>query len=234
MWAAGAAASGPLAHPAVLGLLASAGLLDVAFAAARPDPEAGAGEPSGSAAAVAALAALGVAAASLALARPAAGVRLALTALAGGGLAAGLALRPAYRTLPHLLAAALAYAVLFRTLASPVLPLGPILAYWLLVGAAALALVAGTRTALGPGLPAGTRRHEQDVVVRRDPLDRGLGAAFEAYLSGAAPPDRLVERARRVDPDAADRLAHQLPQARDREARTRAIAAALDLEDLSP
>lgn len=228
LWAAGAALSGPLAIPPIVGGIAAAGLLDLAFHAGD-DPAPAHGDP---AVGVAAIAAVTGVVAAVAAAHLAAGAgvaaRLALAALAAGGLVAAYALRPAVRTPGRLLAGALAYGVVFRVLASPVLPLGPILAYWVLVGAAGLALLAGTRTRLREPLPAGLRRHEQHVARRPDPLDRGLEAALRAYLDGTASPDRVRRAVARHDAGLADEAAALPDRTAPRARRARALEQVLE------
>lgn len=230
VWAAGAAVSGPLARPPIVGGLAAAGLLDLAFHAGDRDPAPARGDR-----AVAPAVAVGVVSVVTALTAahlgrgPGVAARLAVTALFGGGLVAAYALRPSARTPGRLLAGALAYGVAFRVLASPVLPLGPILAYWVLVGAAGLALLTGTRTRLREALPADLRRHEQHVERRPDPLDRGLEAALRAYLQGRASPDRVRRAVARHDADLADEVADLPDATAPRTRRATALERTLDV-----
>lgn len=231
VWIAGAAVTGPLGAPAILGGLAAVGLLDLAFHGGEPRESPAPGSRSVAAAVVGASASLilAVVAARVAGAGPEA-ARLVVTALAGGGLVAAYALRPRVRTPGRYLAGALAFGVLFRVMAAPVLPLGPILAYWVLVGAAVLALAAGTRTGARPGVPRGVERHAQQVHRKPDPLDRGLESALRSYVAGVGSARRVRQAVARHDPDLADELADALPSrdAPDRE-RVRAVADRLDV-----
>lgn len=234
-WAAASALSGPLARPWVVGGIAAAGLLDLAFLGG-PDPEPQRSPGSRDVGAALVAGGLGVAlalwAAYVAGGGPVA-VRLTTTALAGGGLAAAYALRPAARTPGRLLVGALAFAVVFRVLAAPVLPLGPILAYWVLVGAAVLALAAGTRTGVRQAVPDGLERHTQHVEARPDPLDRGLEPALRSYLDGGASPRRVCRAVATLDPELAREVAADLPDRHaPRSDRAASLAEALDAPDL--
>jgi hypothetical protein len=234
VWAVGIAFTTPLSTTPVLGALAAAGLLDLAFHGgdAEPRPEVGSRAVGAAVARAVTSLLVGIGAARLAGAG-ADGARLAATALAGGGLVAAYALRARARTPGRLLAGALAFGIVFRVLAAPILPLGPILAYWVLVGAAVLALAAGTRSGVRPGLPEDLERHDQVVERKPDPLDRGLESALRSYLAGTAAPRRVRRAVARHDPDLADELADDLP-GRDAPARerVRVVSDRLDVRNL--
>lgn len=109
-------------------------------------------------------------------------VRLGATVLIAWVLVTLFALRPATRRPEALLVGAGAFSIGFVLLAAPVLPFGPLLAWWAIITAGALAVLTGTVTHSGPGLAPETRRHAQRVASMPDPLLAPLAEDVRRFI----------------------------------------------------
>lgn len=159
------------------------------------------------------------------------------TVVVAWGLVTVFALRPHLRTASNLLAGAAVFAVTFLLLTAPVIPFGPLIAYWTLVVAVALAVVTSTVTHTGPGTHPNKVRHAQRVHPMPDPVIAPVREEVRRYLAtgeGAGRLSRRVEAA--LGRDERGRLVAALAEAQakgtvpSRNDRIRALAELLELD----
>lgn len=130
--------------------------------------------------------------------------RLGTVIVTGWALVATLSLRPALRTPGTLLGAAGALSLTFLLLAAPVVPFGPLLAYWVLVLSTTLAVVTVTFTDSDTPLDERHTRHEQTVRPLPDPVLAPLADRIERFIEtgqGAQALSTRVEHALDRDED---------------------------------
>jgi hypothetical protein len=228
-----------LLRPQVVGPLALLAAADLVLAARSADAEGPSPDAVGRlVAGGATVAALGLLAVVLSLARSATiGLRLAATVTVGWAVVTALGLYPARRSTGTLLGGAGLVGVAFLVLAAPVLPFGPLLAWVVMVGSVALAVVAASFEAASPSLAPGRSRHRQTVVPVPDPELAPLADDVQRYLEtgGAEELSRRVEAALEVDEGGAllEQSARELAGGPpDPEHRRRALAQLLDVPDL--
>ncbi len=198
--------------------------------------------PAGTAAKVIAgitsLAAIGLVTALVILARDAQVLtRLGAVVLIGWALTTVLALRPATRTPVTLLAGAGAFSISFLLLAGPVLPFGPLIAYWVAVLAVTAAVLASTFSHSQEAFDPDRQRHNQRVRPLPDPVLAPLAEHVRTFLktgSGARELSTRVEAA--LDRDEGGRLISAMCEAQakgtrpGRADRTRALAELLEID----
>lgn len=216
-----------------------AGAVDVLLVAEgaaeeRLDPDAAGKAVAG----VATLAALIGIAVLLPLARETSvGLRLSGTILVAWAVLTGLGLAPHHRTPTRYLAGAGLVSVAFLLLAAPVLPFGPLLAYWTTILTVAVAVLAATYAGTRAEIEPERTRHEQRVRPIPDPVLAALADRVDRFVdtgSGGPELSRRVEAA--LDRDDGGRLLGQAVQARaseganDRQARSSALRDLLDVE----
>lgn len=186
-----------LLRPEVLVPILALGLVDLAQHRAGLDVEADL-PPGSIARTIAGLATVGllaILAALVVLARsPAIGLRLGVVALAGWALLVVFALRPATRTPGPLLGGAGAFAVSFALLAGPVVPLGPLVTYWVAIAAVAAAVLAVTFSRSEDAVRDEHRVHEQTVRSLPDPLTASLADRVRDVVAGREPVAAFADR----------------------------------------
>lgn len=163
--------------------------------------------------------------------------RLGATVLVGWALLVVLALRPHLRTPLHLLGASGVLSVTFLLLAAPVMPFGPLLAYWVLIASMAVAVLTSTVSGTDHGLDPAKRRHAQRVHPMPDPVIAPLREDVRVFLTsgeGASQLSRRLEQA--LGRDENGRLLPALSEARakgtvpSRADRARALAELLEID----
>lgn len=120
--------------------------------------------------------------------------RLSATVLVAWGIVVTFAMRPDVRDIPTLLAGAGAFSVTFLLLTAPVIPFGPLLAYWAIVGSVALAVVTGAFTTTEDVLDDDVRVHHQAVRSLPDPVIHGTREQLREYLSTGTGARELSQR----------------------------------------
>lgn len=197
----------PLLRPEVMLPAAALAGLDLALhcTAARTDLDVPPGTGGKVVAAVASLAAIVLLGLLVPLAQGALVLtRLGVVILTGWALVGVLAMRPALRTRLTLLGAAGTFSLTFLLLAGPVIPFGPLLAYWVLILSVTLAIVTATFTQSGDPVPAGQARHEQTVRALPDPILAPLAERVQRFIEtgqGARALSRRIEAALDRDED---------------------------------
>lgn len=239
--AGGAIHSGVLLRPEVLGPLAALGALDLTIH--RSQVTRTVVEVSDLARIVAGLATLAgiVLVGALVLLASDALIlaRLTVTVLVAWAIVVAFSMRPEVRDIPTLLGGAGAFSITFLLLAAPVLPFGPLLAYWAIVGAVALAVVTGAFTTTDDVLDDDVHVHHQAVRSLPDPVIHRTREQVRQYLStgtGARELSRRIETA--LGRDERGRLLPALAEAQargsrpSRKDRTAALAELLDVDQL--
>ncbi len=165
--------------------------------------------------------------------------RLTTTVLVAWGIVVIFAMRPDVRDIPTLLAGAGAFSITFLLLTAPVLPFGPLLAYWAIIGSVALAIVTGTFTTTEDVLADDVRVHHQAVRALPDPVIHRTREQVRQYLSTGADARELSRRLEAaLGRDEDGRLLPAMAEARARGSRPSrtdrqaALAELLDLDDL--
>lgn len=164
--------------------------------------------------------------------------RLSAVVLTGWALVSVLALRPALRTPMTLLGAAGALSVSFLLLAAPVLPFGPLLAYWVAILSVTAAVLTATFTRSDEPIDPALVRHEQTVRPLPDPVLAPLTERIRSFVEsgrGARALSRRVEAA--LDRDEDGTLLPAMCEARARgtkPSRTDRRAALAELLDIDP
>lgn len=141
--------------------------------------------------------------------------RLGVVILTGWGLITALALQPSTRTPTTLLGAAGALSITFLLLAAPILPYGPMLAYWVLVLSVTLAVTTATFTEAGDPIAPEHLVHEQTVRPLPDPVLAPLAERIRRFIEsghGAQPLSQRLEDA--LNRDAGGTLLSAMSQAR--------------------
>lgn len=222
----------------VLAPLLLAAAVDLALASrgteapGGPDPDPGGKAVAGTAT----LAALVLAAVIVPLAQsPSIALRLTATVAVGWACLTGLAVYPHLRSPAAYLGAAAATSLAFLLLAAPLLPFGPLLAYWVLVGSVGLAVVAAAYERVDPTIAPERVRHEQTVDPIPDPVLAPLADAVERFVAtGRGAPELSDRVARATEQGEGDRLAARTRALADGEPtaddRARALAELLDVD----
>ncbi len=120
--------------------------------------------------------------------------RLGGTVLVAWLVVAVLALAPGVRSPGAFLGAAGVVSVVFLFLAAPVLPYGPLLAYLVLVGSMAVAVLVGVSARVEGSFDEEHRVHEQTVNVLRDPSLSSLSARVGRFLASGRGEEALSAR----------------------------------------
>lgn len=148
-------------------------------------------------------------------------VRLGFVAAAGWGLISVFALRPSTRTPWTLLGAAGAFSLTFALLAAPVVPLGPLMTYWVAIVAVLAAVLTATVTGTETGVREGHRVHEQTVRTLPDPVAARLADRVHEVVTGTSDAEGLSRRVEQaIDRPADGRLLDE----RARELREQGLA----------
>lgn len=239
--AGGVIHSGVLLRPEVLGPLAAVAALDLVIHRSQVTAEiVEIGNLARVIAGVTTLAALVLVGALILLASdPLILARLNATVLVAWGIVVTFSMRPGVRDIPTLLAGAGAFSVTFLLLTAPVLPFGPLLAYWAIIGSVALAVVTGAFTTTEDVLDDDVHLHRQAIRSLPDPVIHGTREQVRQYLStgtGSRQLSRRIETA--LDRQEDGRLLPALAEAQargshpSRKDRAAALAELLDIDQL--
>lgn len=175
----------PLLRPEVLVTVAAVAAVDLAIARQEVsvDLDVDPGTGGKIVAALASLAAIVLVGVLLPLAQDALVLtRLATVILVGWALVGVLAMRPALRTPLTLLGAAGALSLAFLLLAAPVLPFGPLLAYWTAILSVSAAVLTASFTRSDDPVAPEHRRHEQTVRPLPDPVLAPLAERIRRFI----------------------------------------------------
>lgn len=194
--AGGAVHSGVLFRPEVLGPLSAVAALDLVLHRSQVTAEiVEIGNLARVIAGVTTLAAVVLVGVLILLASdPLVLARLGATVLVAWGVVVTFSMRPDARDIPTLLAGAGAFSVTFLLLTAPVLPFGPLLAYWAIIGSVALAVVTGAFTTTQDVLDDDVHVHRQAIRSLPDPVIHGTREQVRQYLSTGTGGRQLSQR----------------------------------------
>ncbi len=166
-------------------------------------------------------------------------VRLGATATIGWALLSSFALRPAIRTPGNLLGGVGAFAVSFALLAGPIVPLGPLVTYWVTILTLAAAILTWVITGSETSLREEHRVHEQTTRSLPDPVVAPLAEKIHGFITTGEHTRALSRRVQRVSGQDDEGLADRVDDMRAQGlphyvARRRALAEALDIDETDP
>ncbi|HEV8361584.1 MAG TPA: hypothetical protein VGR28_14140 [Candidatus Thermoplasmatota archaeon] len=121
-------------------------------------------------------------------------VRLSVAVIVLAALAIAATLRSALRAPQKLLPALGVYYVFFAFVAAPVLPFGPLVAWWALILLLLAGALVAARHVLGAEAPWHLAPHEQGVVALPDPAVAATANDVDLYLQHGDHADALAER----------------------------------------
>jgi hypothetical protein len=123
-----------------------------------------------------------------------ASVRLGAAVALAAALGVAAALRPALRAPQLLLPALGGFYLFFVLVAAPIIPFGPLVAWWLLCGALLLAAIVALRHVSGPEAPWGLTKHEHAVAALPDIALQATARDVERWLARGDGEEALAQR----------------------------------------